>query len=75
MGDTNAHVKTDRQRKEDIIGHLSYRNKDGEGGLSIDICRRNGLIVENRWFRKNNTQKIDMVQRKDSSFSSGEGET
>ena len=58
MGDMNAHVGTDRQGKEAIIGPFSYGKQDKEGDLLVDFCRRNGLIVGNTWFRKKNSQKI-----------------
>ena len=49
MGDLNGHVGN--TEIEDVVGHFGIGEKNMEGELIIDFCRRNNLTVMNTFFK------------------------
>ena len=58
MGDFNAHVGTERQGYESVLGAEGWGNRNEEGKRLLEFCKRNGLMIGNSWYRKQESHKI-----------------
>ena len=58
MGDLNAHVGSERQGYENVLGAEGWGSRNEEGRKLLDFCKRNGLVVGNSWFRKKESHKV-----------------
>ena len=66
-GDVNAHVGTDIEGYEEVLGLYGFGERNPEGVTVLDICKNQGLRVLNSYFKKGREKKI--------TFKSGGAET
>ncbi|XP_049794626.1 uncharacterized protein LOC126204282 [Schistocerca nitens] len=58
IGDLNAQIGTDRNGYEEVMDPFGYGRRNVEGEEVLNLCIRNHLLVENTFFKKQDSHKI-----------------
>ena len=57
-GDVNAHIGSDRDGYEDVIGPYGFGSRNPEGGTLLSLFKNHELRVLNSFFKKDREKKI-----------------